>query len=279
MTDRLPYTYTVLRYVHDTATAEFVTVGVVLNCPKSLFLGAKLRKTYGRLSKLFPDLDASAFKSSMNTIEKALNAAALNYSKDCLFPRAGDALAFARSIVPTDDSSLQWSPVGSGLTTNPEQQLEKLYLRLVANYDEKPERTRSDADVWRPVREKLDQAHLSSKLIEKTIHADADEIEFKHAWKNGIWHCYEALSFDLSDADHIKDKARRWMGHLSAVRDSREAFKPYFVVGAPADPKLRPAFKDALAILRKSPVATEIFQESETDQLVAQIEAEIEAHS
>lgn len=279
MTGKLPYTYTVLRYIHDTATAEFVNVGIVLHCPKSHFVGAKLRKTYGRLSKLFPDLDASAFRSSMHAIEGAINLAGSNYAKQNLFPATGDASTFARAVLPADDSSLQWSQVGSGLTANAESQLEHLYARLVSNYDEKPERSRTDADVWRPVREKLDQAKLSSKLIEKTIHADADEIKFRHAWKNGIWHCYEALSFDLADADHIKDKARRWMGHLSAVRDSNDRFKPYFIVGAPADPKLQHAFKDALNILRKSPVETEVFQEHEADQLVAMIEADIQAHS
>ena len=58
MTEKTPYTYTVLRYVHDFATAEFVNVGVVLHCPKLRYFDAKLRHTHGRFSDLFPDLDS-----------------------------------------------------------------------------------------------------------------------------------------------------------------------------------------------------------------------------
>ena len=278
MTEKLPYTYTVLRYVHDTATAEFVNVGVVLHCAARRYLGAKLRHTHRRLSALFPDLDSGAFRSSMTAIERALKAAGETSKKDDLFRSDSDALALARSVLPADDSSLQWSPVGSGLTADPVAELDRLFARLVGSYDERHEHRRSDADVWRPVRERLDQAKLSSKLQEKIIQGSDDALEFQHAWKNGVWHCYEALSFDLADADGIKRKARQWMGHLTAVRDAPDKFKPYFIVGAPTNAKLMPAYRDALAILKKSPVETEVFPESEADKLVALIEAELAAH-
>jgi hypothetical protein len=278
MTEKLPYTYTVLRYVHDSATAEFVNVGVVLHCPNLRYFGAKLRHTHGRFSDLFPDLDSGAFRAAMSSIERALRAVGEEYRNDDLFRQKTDALSLARSVLPADDSSLQWSPIGSGLTIEPGQQLEALYLRLVGRYDEKYEHRRTDAEVWRPVSERLSQANLASKLSEKIIRGVVDELEFKHAWKNSIWHCYEGLSFDLADAEGIKRKARQWTGHLTAVRDASEKFKPYFIVGAPSDRKLVPAYNDALAILRNSPIETEVFPESAVDQLVDRIETEIKAH-
>jgi hypothetical protein len=278
MTEKKPYTYTVLRYVHDLATAEFVNVGVVIHCPKQRYLGAKLRRTHGRFSELFPDLDPAAFRSAMSTIDRALKTAGEAYKKDDLFRSDANAASLARSVLPADDSSLQWSPVGSGLTSNAEQQLEHLFLRLVGRYDEKQEHRRTDADVWRPIREKLDQAKLTSKLTEKLIHSSVDSHEFKHAWKNGVWHCFEAVSFDLADADGIKNKARRWTGHLTSISGATDPFKPYFIVGAPTDSKLLQAFQDALAILKKSPVETEVFAETDVDMLVARFEAEMAAH-
>ncbi len=278
MTSKTPYTYTVLRYVHDTATAEFVNVGIVLHCPKHQYLGVKLRHTYGRLSALFPDLDSSAFKNAMNLLEAALRSAGNRYKIEPRVSGSSDAAAFARTVLPADDSSLQWSPLGSGLTHSPHDQLENLYRRLVSSYDEKQEARRSDADVWRPVRERLDAADISSKLRQKTIRSDVDVIEFKHAWKNGVWHCLEALSFDLANPDSIKTKARTWLGHLTAVRDASEKFRPYFVVGAPSDHQLYPAYEKAIAILKDSPIAPEIFSEGEADKLVAHIEAEIARH-
>jgi hypothetical protein len=279
MTSKAPYTYTVLRYVHDTATAEFVNVGIVLHCAKHRYLGVRLRHTYGRLSALFPDLDSAAFKNAMSLLEGALRASGVNYNKTNNLNKNNDAAAFAKSVLPIDDSSLQWSPVGSGLTASPHDQLENLYARLVSSYDERQEIRRSDADVWRPVRERLDAADISSKLKHKIIRSDVDVLEFKHAWKNGVWHCLEALSFDLASPDSIKTKARTWLGHLTAVRDASEKFQPYFVVGAPSDRQLMPAYEQALAILKDSPVEPEIFPESEADRLVAHIVAEITTHA
>jgi hypothetical protein len=38
-----PYTYTVLRYVHDTGTGEFANVGVVLNAPSAGYADEKTK--------------------------------------------------------------------------------------------------------------------------------------------------------------------------------------------------------------------------------------------
>lgn len=279
MTGKHAYTYTVLRYVHDVTTAEFVNVGVVVFAPDVNFVGAKLRTTHGRLSAMFPDLDRDSFKSSMRRLERTLKNIAATYQKSDLFHSASDASGVARKVLPADDSSLQWSPVGAGLDGNLDQLVDRLFQRLVGGYDDKSERIKkNDEDVWRPIRDRLEQSGLASRLGKTVIHGEVDELPFKHAWKNGVWHCYEPLSFDLADADNIKDKARRWMGHLTAVSDAAKEFKPYFIVGAPHDHELLPAFHDALAILKKSPVPAEVFEEAETDALVARIEAEIQEY-
>ena len=46
-------------------------------------------------------------------------------------------LAFAQSVLPRDDSSLQWSSVGVGRTSDPAGTLEKLYERMVTRYDDR----------------------------------------------------------------------------------------------------------------------------------------------
>lgn len=273
------YSYTVLRYVHDTSTGEFINVGVVMQARDRHYLGVKMRHTYGRLSAMFPDLDRDAFKSSMRVIDRALKDKAEAFAKTDLFSSDGDALAAARSVLPADDSSLQWSPVGGGLTAEPATTLEHLFDRLVARYDAKADRVkRTDDDVWRPVRERLDRAGLSAHLKTTVIQGKVDEIKFEHAWKNGVWHCYEPLSFDLVEAESIKDKARRWSGFLSTVRDAADQFKPIFIVGAPHDEALMPAYESALEILRNSPVTPDVFTETEVEQLAVEMEREIAAH-
>jgi hypothetical protein len=84
---------------------------------------------------------------------------------------------------------------------------------------------------------------------------------------------------DLADAEGIKDKARLWLGHLAAVADGpSEPFKVYFLLGAPQDWSLRPAFDTAKAILSKSPFAPSIYDETQIDDLVSDIEDEFRAH-
>lgn len=68
------------------------------------------------------------------------------------------------------------------------------------------------------------------------------------------------------------------MCSLPAVSDASDRFKTYFIVGAPHERSLMAAFQIALAILKKSPVPTEVFNEEEADKLVAQIAENFRPH-
>jgi hypothetical protein len=276
MSDKLPYTYTILRYVHDVMTGEFVNVGVVMHVPSQRRVLAKTRTTIGRIRGVFPDLDRDAFTSAMQSVQRSFKTIA----KDNAISE-GDATVFARQAVPRDDSSLQWSRLSSGLTSDLDKTFDRLYDRFVTRYDPPSRHRRTDDDVWRPVSQKLDEKNLGARLHKKVITGLVDDVVFRHAWKNGRWHVYEPVSFDLVDAEGIKEKARRWLGHLAAVvagGENVEPFKPYFIVGAPSDEKLTKAYDSAVAILRQVPNDPEIFYETQVDDLVAQIEDEMRAH-
>lgn len=85
-----------------------------------------------------------------------------------------------------------------------------------------------------------------------------DEVEFEYAWKNDQWHCLEPLSFDLTAAESIREKAHRWLGQIMSVKDARERFKVYLLLGEPQTEKLKPAFEKGLSILNKMPVEKEL---------------------
>src|SRR5262249_14599348 len=118
------------------------------------------------------------------------------------------------------------------------------------------------------------------EMQEKVIVGSLDDVTFKHAWKNGLWHVYEPVSFDLAEADSIKSKAREWLGHLSAVVADVNVWpvQPYFLVGALTDTKLSPAYEVAKKILRQAPNEPEVFEEGQIDELVSQIEDDVRAH-
>lgn len=279
MTEKRPYSYTVLRYVHDVTTSEFVNVGIVLHVPAEGCLRVRTRHTIGRIKDIFPDLDRRAFIDAMASVERGIKFAAKDIATAGMLPCDGDAATYARRALPADYSSLQWSPIGTGLTDSVDKTFERLYERFVARYDEHTERRRSDEDIWRPVRDLLEERHIAVRLEKKEIVGKTDVISFERTWKNGVWHAYEPVSLDLADADGIKDKARRWLGHLSAVADDpSDDFRVYFILGKPRSPTLLQAYENAKAILARAPGEPAIYEENEVDRLVSSIEDEYRAH-
>jgi hypothetical protein len=277
---RTAYTYTVLRYVHDTATGEFVNVGVALYARDVRYASAQCRATIGRLSKTFPGMDGEAFKNLMRFIQSRLEEMGDKIGNE--LPLEGlpeSVMQIAHGVLPADDSSLQWSSAGGGLTDDPSQTLEDLFDRLVTRYDERQQQERrSDEEVWRKYKRTLETRHVLGHLQSKTISVQDDEVEFRYAWRNGLWHCLEPVSFDLSSSDSIRDKAHRWLGQMSSVKDSQEKFKIYLLLGEPQADVLRPAFDRAVSILGKLPVEKEIVLEEDAAVFSDRFAQEIEAH-
>lgn len=272
------YTYTVLRYVHDTTTGEFVNVGVALYAPELRYASALCRTTYGRLSKTFPGIDGESFRGLMRHIQSRFEELGDRLQSE--LPLEGlpkSALDLAHGILARDDSSLQWSPAGGGLAEDASATLEALFDRLVMRYDERPlvER-RSDEDVWRKYKRNLESRHVLKHLQPKKISVQDDEVEFQYAWKNGVWHCLEPLSFDLSSSDSIKRKAHEWLGQIQSVSNAAERFKLYLLLGEPQQEELRPAFDKAISILGKVPVEHEVIREAQAPSFSAEFAREIE---
>lgn len=279
MTDRQAYSYTVLRYVHDVVAGEALNVGVVMHAKSENFLKVRTRKTVGRLRHVFPDLDRQEFIASMRAVDRGLAAISRRTKAQPLLSGEVDARSYALRLLPDDDSTLQWSPTATGLTTDLGKTFDRLYERYVVQYDQKADRRRTDDDVWRPVAEKLTEREVHIPFEPKMVAGAQDQIEFKKAWKNGCWHAYEPVSFDLADADHIKDKARRWRGHLSAVWEGKsENVEVHFVLGLPRNTSLLAAYKTAKQILEGARFTTEVVDENDVDVLVATLEDEYRAH-
>src|SRR5688572_26349202 len=140
------YSYTILRYVHDTTSSEFLNVGVVLYSPEAKYASAICRPTYGRLAKTFPGMEGENFKQLMRYIQARLEELGARVREELPIdkpPRS--VMDLAHAVLPPDDSSLQWSPMGSGLTEDPSRTLDQLFERMVTRYDDRPpEQSRSD---------------------------------------------------------------------------------------------------------------------------------------
>ena len=166
------------------------------------------------------------------------------------------------------------------MAADPSQKLEALFNRMVMRYDEPaPTRTRrTDDDVWRNFKRDLEQRRLLRYFEPKTISVLDDEVRFEHAWKNGVWHCVEPVSFDLAAAETIKDKAHKLLGQITSVNGTPDDFRLYMLVARPDDDALLPAFESAMSILQKMPCEKEIVQEDEHAALADRLASEVEAH-
>ena len=74
----------------------------------------------------------------MQAVERGVGALVQRAGASGLGDPRTDARAYAVKVVPDDDSALQWSPSGVGLTTEPARTFERLYERYVTRYDPTP---------------------------------------------------------------------------------------------------------------------------------------------
>jgi len=275
------YTFTVLRYVHDITTGEFVNVGVALYAPEVKYLGAICTPRYGRLSKVFLDIDGDHFRSLMRFIQGCFEEQSekLRQSVLSFIDVPQSVMEIARSILPPDDSSLQWSEAGGGITDDPSTTLEGLYDRMVQRYEEKAKLpSRDDEEVWRHYKRELEVRHVLAHLRPKRIIAKDDDYEFQHARENKLWHLYEPMSFDLLQAYSIVDKANRWLGRGFNLKDSPDRFKLYILLGEPRDERLMSAFAKAKNILNKMPVEKDFVSEHEAADFSEELASDIAEH-
>jgi hypothetical protein len=186
---------------------------------------------------------------------------------------------FATRILPIDDSSLQFSPEGVGITDDPQRTLDQLYLRYVEKYQEKQEsHRRTEEDIWRTFKKPLEQKKVLEHLKPHTIASKDYQYEFKHCWKNKIWHANQPISFDLMDTDEILEKVTRWVGRIMSLTDSDEKFKMNVLLGNPQDESFKPAFVKAQNLLHKMPCKHEFIQEDEAEAFAEHLKKEIETH-
>lgn len=273
------FEYSILRYVHDTTTGEFINVGVVLYSAPQASILAKCRNTISRLSGVFPDLDRVHFRKMMRLVNSEFSGIDMKLRSELRFSPDATLGSYLHSVIPKDDSSLQWSEVHTGITVSLNDELGDLFSRYVTKYDAPQVRERrTEQDIWKDFEKTLEAFSLPESFAPKKISVRDDELEFKHAWKNGIWHCVEPVSFDLSDGDYFKDKAHRWLGQIASIKGSSEEFKLYLLVSPPKEKRLQPAFDKAVSILRKIPVQSSIFLEDDAVSLAAEISKEMNEH-
>lgn len=276
---KIPYSFSVLRYIHDPVTQEFANVGVAVYSRQARYLDAICTATYGRISNMFGEIDGNRFRQTTRYIQERLRNIGGELLKGLPFETSKTIEGILATVLPPDDSAFQFSPAGTGVSHDLDKELKDLFVRFVERYSSHSESTpRDDDEIWKVYRKPLEHRHVVEYLMPKRIVAPNYDYEFQHSWKNEVWRVYEPVSFDLLEATSILDKANRWLGRAASLSDSKEKFKMYLLMGEPREGNLKTAFVKAQNILHKMPGDHELIKESEAEEFADEVAHELRDH-
>jgi len=269
-----PYSYCFLRYVHSPDAGEFANVGVLLWAPESRYLGFSTCQRYSRLSAFFHSFDADGYRNLMSKLEREFDSLGreIQDSQMTLFPEHQNpepvsARDLATRIIPIDDACLQWSLSGGGETPSPEIELAEIFGEYIEIHNQSNRKGgRDERAVFNEVfRQAFEAKPVMKRIRQHEVVAPLDSHTFQQAWKNGVWNVYETLSFDLVEADAIRNKAHRWESRARLLSDAEEPLEIHFLLGAPQGGRNQNVYGRAKDILRSSKVVTLIEEDAAPD--------------
>jgi Protein of unknown function (DUF3037) len=127
--ERAPFQYAIVRVVPRVERGEFINAGVVLFCRTRGFLAARTELDLRALQALAGDCDADEVASQLRTLEAVA---------------AGEEAGGAVASLPASErfhwltapasTIVQTSPVHTGLTADPEAELDRLFGALVTRH-------------------------------------------------------------------------------------------------------------------------------------------------
>ncbi|MEX2185040.1 MAG: DUF3037 domain-containing protein [Chloroflexota bacterium] len=123
---RSPYQYAIIRVVPRVDRGECLNVGVILLCRPRRFIGARTALDVARLAAFAPELPAASVQPHLEAIEAIADGDAAGGP----IARLGIAERFHWLVSPAS-TIIQTSPVHTGLTDDPEAELQRLVETLV----------------------------------------------------------------------------------------------------------------------------------------------------
>lgn len=273
--------YQVLRYLPDRVSEEFVNLGIVAYDKQEKILHSKFINKVGNISAFFPNINARYLLKSVKTIMHHLESISEQFSSEFLFDKIDSIDQVTSQVLAKDDSALIFSEVKKTLDISAESTVDHLFSRIVisGNLVEDDE-VRRDKEVWAKVYKKhFDDYGISTHLKPHNIKTENDELEFDKAWKNGVWNCFETVSFNLTRTDAIKNKVYKWVGKLDELNTSGEPKHIYLLSILPKEhPELKNFIKKMITDKSTPNTKIDIISEDQIDLVARTIKSEIDAH-
>jgi hypothetical protein len=270
------YQYKVLRYLHDLVTGEFANIGILFYLPEDRQLKCRFVTKSSRISEFFDGIDTRRLFESIRHLEKLITS--IGRTTEGLQLDSTSLDEIADSVLPRDDSALRFSETRQGIDPSPETALDDVFNRIVNQYvRESTPVSRSDEDVWRKIYKRhFEKYGITQKLSSHVVETANDRIVFSHAWKNGVWNCYQALAFDLSRGENVKNKAYRWAGILAELESSKQGLHVNFLISSPRQKELEAFVLNALGKKKHKNVRVSVVHEKDAKKFALDLRDEIE---
>jgi hypothetical protein len=275
--------YQILRYLPDRVSGEFINLGVVAFDPESQVLKSRFITRVGKLSTFFSNLNSRYLIKSVKVIHEQLASVSNQVKAELQFARVQKLETITESILPKDDSALVFSEVKKTLDIHVEATINDLFFRLVKVEldDDEDDEVRKDKEVWSKVYKRhFDEYGVSQYFHPHVIKTQNDEVVFDKTWKNGALNCFEAVSFNLSRPDIIKNKVYKWVGKLEELNSSDEPLNIYLLSILPNEhPELTSFINTKISSKSTSNTKVHIISEENVDDIAKNIKRQIEEHS
>jgi len=171
---RIPYSYCIVRYVHDPAAGEALNVGMLAFAPTERWLECRVEQRYSRLSSTFRDFNGYHYRATTRRMMATVAAFQSRWrdsppSVDDV-PKTLDHLC--RLLFPDPGLSLQCGETLSGLAHDLNAAVTDIFDRMVTSqHVEGSEARRNDNQVC------SEDAGATTRLIEEDAAADfANEV-------------------------------------------------------------------------------------------------------
>ena len=274
--------YQILRYLPDRVSEEFVNLGIVAFDQKAKVLQSKFINKIGNISSFFPNINSRYLLKSIKTIMHHLDAISEQLGSEFSFDKIDSIDQVTSKVLAEDDSALIFSEIKRTLDISVESTINDLFSRFINSGNlEEDDEVRRDKEVWAKVYKKhFDEYGISSHLKPHNIKTENDELEFDKAWKNGVWNCFETVSFNLTRTDAIKNKVYKWVGKLDELNTSEEAKHIYLLSVLPHEhPELKKFIEKMITDKSTPNTKIDIISEEQVGLVATTIKSEIDAHA
>jgi len=228
--------YKILKYCPDRSVGEFANVGVLVFDKTTNALEFKSIKKYHRINEFFGGIQSKYLLKYL----KAIHSKVERIDKSFIFYKEKENYKtfdqLSNFILVRDSSSLCFSESYLFNSDDIKETTEQLFQLFIEKHEKTHKKYANDEEIWKKYYKIcFEKFKVSKKLLKQAIETQNDVIKFEYTYQNGVFNIYKPLSFNLADADNLKEKVYKWNGIVNELQTSNKKFKLHFLTYIPEE--------------------------------------------